>query len=111
VNKNISEVNVKILKMFLKISSSKVQAIKKFFSAILILTLVVFNGNIHCSDSNNEGGSQHIQPQHNSRRSVSGSGSGQLDKQRSSSYAVISQAFSDTVNNEFGSKFLSVFEP
>lgn len=89
--------------MFLK-KSNKVPAIK-YFNAIIILTLLIFNGKVHCSDSNsvttNEGGSHNTAQ----RRVASGSGSGasQLEKQRSS-YAVISQAFSDTVNNEFGSK-------
>jgi hypothetical protein len=90
------------MKMFLK-KSNKVPAIK-YINAIIILTLLVFNGNVHCSDSNSvtsEGGSHNTAQ----RRVASGSGSGasQLEKQRSS-YAVISQAFSDTVNNEFGSK-------
>jgi hypothetical protein len=36
---------------------------------------------------------------------VHGSGGGIMEKQHRSSYAVISQAFSETVNSEFGSEY------
>lgn len=95
--------------------SNKVPAIKSL-NAIIILTLLILNGIVHCNDSNNlnlsplEPHPHHQQQQQqppSPPRRVAGSGGGQLEKHRSS-YAVISQAFSDTVNNEFGSKFSSL---
>lgn len=108
--------------IMMKNISNKVPAIKSF-NAILILTLLISNGIVHCNDSNNLNNlnilnsietssptpqqhhqqSSHIGTTASPPRRVSGSGGGQLEKQRSS-YAVISKAFSDTVNNEFGSK-------
>lgn len=107
--------------MIMTKNSNKVPAIKSF-NAIIILTLLISNGIVHCNDSNNlnnlnilnsietssptqqqQQQSSHISTTAGPPRRVSGSGGGQLEKQRSS-YAVISKAFSDTVNNEFGSK-------
>lgn len=101
--------------MMRNISSNKVPAIKSL-NAIIILTLLILNGVVHCNDSNNlnlsplETPHQPNQQQHQPpQRRVAGSGGGQLEKQRSS-YAVISQAFTDTVNNEFGSEsFFLIF--
>jgi hypothetical protein len=70
--------------------------------AILVLTSTFLIGHAVCSDSNSNFNSE---AHANNQRKLpsSGSGSGILEKR--SSYAVISQAMSDTINNEFGSKY------
>lgn len=66
---------------------------------ILLLTLPYF-GQVSCSDimSNTE---SHVNNQ--KRVPPSGSGGGTFEKR--SSYAAISQAMTDTINNEFGSEY------
>lgn len=75
----------------------------KFLYAI-ILTSILLIGHVNCSDSNSN--SYHSETPANQRKApASGSGSGGIEKR--SSYAVISQAMSQTVNNEFGSEYKS----
>lgn len=70
--------------------------------AILLLTSTFLIGQAICSDNNNN---VNADPNANSQRRqpASGSGGGTLEKR--SSYAVISQAMSDTINSEFGSEY------
>lgn len=72
-----------------------------FFAIILTSTLMIGQA-VHCSDSNNNYNSDNYANIHRKIPS-SGSGSGMLEKQRSS-YAMLSSAMSETINNEFGSK-------
>lgn len=80
--------------------------------ALIILTSSLFGQVCTSSDNSNINNynaataeSQTAANQQQQQRKIPPSGSGGGGMEKRSSYAVISQAFSDTVNNEFGSKF------
>lgn len=72
------------------------------FAITIILTSSLLIGQVVCSDSNNNYNSDAYA---SSQRKISSSGSGSGQMEKRSSYAVISQAMSDTINNEFGSEY------
>lgn len=71
--------------------------------AITILSFTLLIGQAVCSDSNNYNSESYASNQR--RIPSSGSGSGTLEKR--SSYAVLSDIMSGTVNSEFGSEYRS----
>ena len=86
--------------MYLK-RSNKVPQWNCCLYAVMILTSTLI-GQAVCSDSSNNNYNSENYASNQRKVAPSGSGSGTFEKR--SSYAVISQAMSDTVNNEFGSK-------
>jgi hypothetical protein len=89
-----------IVTMCLRRSNHKVSQRNRNDLYALVLTFTLLFGKV-CSDSNNNLGDNFASQR---KISASGSGSGGTLEKRSS-YAVISDAFSQTVNNEFGSEY------
>lgn len=102
VNKSGSELIKKTLIMYLRKSIKVPQWNRNCLYAIIILTSHFLIGQTYGSDSNSYNSENYA----NNHRKIPSSGSGgggTLEKR--SSYAVISQAMSETINNEFGSEY------
>jgi len=67
---------------------------------VLFLTSTLLIGHIVCSDSSNINSENYA----NNKKVPTPSSTATMEKQQRSSYAVISQAMSSAVENEFGSK-------
>lgn len=75
-----------------------------FYAIIVVLISSLLIGNSACSDSNNNYNSENYA---NIQRKIPASGSGGGTYEKRSSYAVLSQAMSETITNEFGSEYRS----
>lgn len=84
--------------------SFKVPQLFNCLYAIYLTSAFLTFGRVLCNDNNNEQYANHLK-----KMPISGSGSGAMSNsniQKRSSYAVISQAMSETIgNNEFGSEY------
>lgn len=69
--------------------------------AVIFLTSTLSIGQASSSDSNNK----NLNSEAYASRKIASSGSGSGSLETRSSYAVISQAMSETINNEFGSEY------
>lgn len=78
--------------------------------AIMILTSTVI-GQTACSDSNSNNYNSEPYASNQRKMPSSGSGSGETKFEKRSSFAVISQAMSETINSEFGSEYRSCLLP
>lgn len=77
----------------------------RIFYAIIVLSSTIRPA--VCSDSSNTNLNSDNYASSQRRVPISGSGGGSATMGKRSSYAVISQAMSQTINNEFGSEFQS----